>query len=164
MTGNSSWFLSFTKVENGGKVFFGNNSKKQIISIGKVSKDSSTFIKNVCLVKQLKQNLFIISQLCDRGYRVIFYIKKCVIENACNDKVFFVGKRCVNVGTIDIKGASSHNKCLSALRDHNWLWHRRLYHASMYLILRISKSDLVKRLPKFGFKKDRVCEACQFRK
>ena len=47
MTGNSSWFLSFTKVENGGKVFFGKNSKKHIIGIGKVSKDSSTFTKNV---------------------------------------------------------------------------------------------------------------------
>ncbi|KAH9743821.1 hypothetical protein KPL70_003436 [Citrus sinensis] len=36
MTGNYSWFSSFTKIENGGDVSFGDNSKGKIIGIGNV--------------------------------------------------------------------------------------------------------------------------------
>ncbi|KAH9671118.1 hypothetical protein KPL70_017229 [Citrus sinensis] len=36
MTGNYSWFSSFTKIENGGGVSFGDNSKRKIIGIGNV--------------------------------------------------------------------------------------------------------------------------------
>ncbi|KAH9792991.1 Integrase catalytic domain-containing protein [Citrus sinensis] len=134
MTGNYSWFSSFTKIENGGDVSFGDNSKGKIIGIGNV------------------------------GYRVIFDESKCVVENACDGKVLFVGNRCVNVYTINIDYASIHDKCLSALHDDGWLWHRRLSHASMDLISKMFKNDLVKGLPKISFQKDRICEACQFGK
>ncbi|KAH9728331.1 Integrase catalytic domain-containing protein [Citrus sinensis] len=164
MTGNYSWFSSFTKIENGGDVSFRDNSKGKIIGIGNVGNVSSTLIENVCLVENLKHNLLSISQLCDKGYRVIFDESKCVIENACDGKVLFVGNRCVNVYTINIDCASTNEKCLSALHDDGWLWHRRLGHASMDLISKIVKNDLVKGLPKINFQKDRTCEACQFRK
>ncbi|KAH9763753.1 hypothetical protein KPL70_001275 [Citrus sinensis] len=164
MTGNYSWFSSFTKIENDGDVSFGDNSKGKIIGIGNVGNVSSTLIENVCLVENLKHYLLSISQLCDKGYRVIFDESKCVIENACDGKVLFVGNRCVNVYTINIDCASIHEKCLSALHDDGWLWHRRLGHASMDLISKIVKNDLVKGLPKINFQKDRTCEACQFGK
>ncbi|KAH9802698.1 hypothetical protein KPL71_001497 [Citrus sinensis] len=164
MTGNYSWFSSFTKIENGGDVSFGDNSKGKIIGIGNVGNVSSTLIENVCLVENLKHNLLSISQLCDKGYRVIFDESKCVIENACDGKVLFVGNRCVNVYTINIDCASTNEKCLSALHDDGWLWHRRLGHASMDLISKIVKNDLVKGLPKISFQKDRICEVCQFGK
>ncbi|KAH9780749.1 Integrase catalytic domain-containing protein [Citrus sinensis] len=120
--------------KNGGDVSFGDNSKGKIIGIGNV------------------------------GYRVIFDESKCVIENACGGKVLFVGNRCVNVYTINIDCASIHDKCLSSLHDDGWLWHRRLGHASMDLISKIMKNDLVKGLPKISFQKDRICEAYQFGK
>ena len=69
----------------------------------------------------------------------------------------FVGNRCVNVYTIDIDCASTHDKCFLALHDDGWLWHRRLGHASMDLISKISKNDLVKGIPKIGFQKDKIC-------
>ncbi|KAH9698132.1 hypothetical protein KPL71_023896 [Citrus sinensis] len=164
MTGNYSWFSSFTKIKNGGDVSFGDNSKGKIIGIGNVGNVSSTLIENVCLVENLKHNLLSISQLCDKGYRVIFDESKCVIENACDGKVLFVGNRCVNVYTINIDCASTNEKCLSALHDDGWLWHRRLGHGSMDLISKIVKNNLVKGLPKINFQKDRTCEACQFGK
>ena len=97
MTGNYSWFLSFTKIKNDKEVSFGDNSKGNIIVIDNVSKYSSTFIENVCLVENLKHNLLNISQLCDKGYKITFDKKKCAIENACDGKVLFVGKRCVSI-------------------------------------------------------------------
>ena len=164
MTGNYEWFSSFTKIENGGDVSFGDNSKGKILRIGNVGKVSSTLIENVCLVENLKHNLISISQLCDKGYKVIFDKFSCVIENSCDGKTLFVGNRCGNVYIIDIECASTLDKCFSALHDDCWLWHRRLGHASMDLISKISKDDLVKGLPKIGFQKDKICEACQFGK
>ncbi|KAH9725866.1 hypothetical protein KPL70_008032 [Citrus sinensis] len=164
MIGNYGWFSSFTKIENGGDVSFGDNSKGKILGIGNVGKVSSTLIENVCLVENLKHNLISISQLCDKGYKVIFDKLSCVIENSCDDKTLFVGNRCGNVYIIDIECASTLDKCFSALHDDCWLWHRRLGHASMDLISKISKDDLVKGLPKIGFQKDKICEACQFGK
>ncbi|KAH9649255.1 Integrase catalytic domain-containing protein [Citrus sinensis] len=94
MTGNYAWFSSFTKIENGGDVSFGDNSKGKILGIGNVGKVSSTLIENVCLVENLKHNLISISQLCDKGYKVIFDKFSCVIENSCDGKTLFVGNRC----------------------------------------------------------------------
>ena len=61
MTGNYFWFLSFTNIKNSGELSFGYNSKRKIIGIGNVGKDSSIFIKNMCLVENLKYNLLSIS-------------------------------------------------------------------------------------------------------
>ena len=164
ITGNYAWFSSFTKIENGEDVSFRDNLKGKILGIGNVGKVFSTLIENVCLVKSLKHNLISISQLCDKCYKVVFDKSRCVIENACDDKILFVGNRCGNVYTIDIKCASTHDKCFSALYDDSWLWHRRLGHASMNLISKIFKNNLVKGLPKIDFKKDRIFEACQLGK
>ena len=150
--------------KNGRDVSFRDNLKGKIIGIGNVGKESSTFIENVCLVENLKHNFLSISQLHDKGYKVIFNKIKCVIENACDGKVLFVGKICINVYTVDIDCAYSHNKCFFVLHDDSWLWHRRLGHASMDLISKISKNDLVKGLPKIGFQKNKIFEACQFGK
>lgn len=152
MTGNYTWFLSFTKFKNGEDVAFGENSKGKILGISNVGKVSSTLIENVCLVENLKHNLINISQLCDKCYIVISYKTRCVIENTCDSKVFFIENRCGNVYTIDIECASTHDKCFFVFYDDGWLWHRRLEYASMDLISKISKNDLVKSFPKAVFK------------
>ena len=112
------------------------------------------------LVENLKHNLLSISQLCDKGYRVIYDKSECVIENACDDKILFARNRCDNVYTINIDCVSTNDKCFFALHDDGWLWHRRLGHASMDLISKNSKNNLVKGLPKIKFQKDRICEVC----
>ena len=146
MTGNYTWFPSFTKIKNGGDVSFGDNSKGKILGIGNVGKVSSTLIENVCLVENLNHNLISISQLCDKGYKVVFDKSRCVIENACDGKILFIVNRCGNVyTTIDIEYAFTHDKCFSALHDDGWLWHKRLRHASMDLISKISKNWFSKR-------------------
>ena len=53
-------------------VSFGDNSKGVIQGIGTIGNNSHTQIKNVLLVENLKYNLLSISQLCDKGYRVVF--------------------------------------------------------------------------------------------
>lgn len=72
MIGDYSWSSSFTKVENGGDVSFRDSLEKKIIGVGNVCKNSYTFIENVCLFNNLKHNFLSISQLSDKGYKVIF--------------------------------------------------------------------------------------------
>ena len=163
MTGDLSLLKNFTR-KNGGRVTFGDNTKGKIIGVGDVGNGTSPLIENVFLVDNLKHNLLSISQLCDKGYRVIFESSKCLIENVCNNEVVFLGDRSENVYTIDIEKLSCKNQCLSALNDDSWLWHRRLGHASMHLLSKLSKKEVVRGLPNLPFQKDKICDACQFGK
>ena len=111
MTSDYSWLSSFTKIKNGKGVLFGDNSKeKKILRAGNVNINSSTIIENVCLVEKLKHNFLSISQLYDKGYKVIFDKSKYIIENACDGKVLFLEKRCINVYTINIDCALTYDK------------------------------------------------------
>ena len=96
--------------KNDEKVSFVDNSNKNVMVIDNVIKIPLLFIVNVCLVENLKHNLLNINQFYDKGYGVIFYKTKCIIENSCNGKVLLVRKICVNVYTIDIECAISHDK------------------------------------------------------
>ena len=59
-------------------------------------------------------------------------------------------------------------QCLVVMNSKNietsWLWHRRLGHASMYLISKLIRKGLVRDLPKLSFETNKVCNACQFGK
>ncbi|XP_022155998.1 uncharacterized protein LOC111022973 [Momordica charantia] len=160
MTGDQSKFVTFSK-KDGDFVTFSDNKKGKIIGKGSIGNESSILIEDVLLVDGLKHDLLSISQLCDKGFRVVFDKKNCIIENASDRKVLFVGNRDENVYTIDLNDYPISDKCLSVLHDDSWLWHRRLGHASMHLISNISKNSLVRGLPKFKFEKDKVCDACQ---
>ena len=163
MTGDISLFSTISK-KDGGHVTFGDNAKGKIIGIGDIGNNSHIIIENVLLVDSLKHNLLSISQLCDKGFKVIFEPNSCTIENMNDGKTSCVGNRDGNVYTINVENASHENLCFSTLHENSWLWHRRLGHASMDLISKISKKELVKGLPKIDFIKDKICDACQFGK
>ncbi|KAK2986400.1 hypothetical protein RJ640_022398 [Escallonia rubra] len=46
-------------------------------------------------------------------------------------------------------------KCLSAISETSWLWHRRLGHMHMEHLKDISSKELVRGLPKIKFEKDK---------
>lgn len=153
MTGVYSWLSSFTKVENGRDVSLGDNSKGKIIRVGNVGKNSFIIIENVQLI------IWRIACLVFVNY-VINVIKLSLTNQnvllRISGKTLFVRKRCINVYTIDIDCASSHDKYFSTLNDDSWLWHIILGYASMDLILKIFKHDLVKGFSKIGFQKAKV--------
>ena len=143
---------------------FGDNGKGRIIGHGSIGNNSSSLIENFLLVDGLKHNLLSISQLCHKGFKVIFESSHCIIKDSQNDKIIFIGHRNENVYTIDISKYEGHNRCFSSMHDESWLWHRRLGHVNMNLITQLNKNELVRGLPKISFEKDKVCEACQMRK
>ena len=64
----------FTKLElkEKGFVTYGDNNKGRILGSGFISNGASFNIHNVVLVEGLKHNLLSISQLCDKGFKVVF--------------------------------------------------------------------------------------------
>ena len=100
--------------KDGGYVTFGDNNKGKIIGVGSIGKSPSPIIENVLLVDGLKHNLLGISQLCDKGNRVIFEKSLCKIENLKDNKTLFVGHRHENVYVFNFSDLSSFNiTCLS---------------------------------------------------
>ena len=160
MTGNKEKFINLT-VKDGGKVIFRGKEKGKIIGQGKVSEDPFCSVDDVLLVEQLKYNLLSITQLCDKGHRVIFEFNKCKIVDILSNKVKFIGQRINDVYIIDLNSSKDANMCLMANRNIvSWLWHRKLGHASFFVLNRLVQLDLVDDLPKIKFTQPEICDAC----
>ena len=85
MIEDESKFTFLTK-KNGGYVTFEDNAKRKIIGQGNIGNDISSLIESVLLVDGLKYNLLSISQLCDKGFKVIFEASHYIIKDIKNDK------------------------------------------------------------------------------
>jgi len=123
----------FTKLElkEEGFVTYGDNNKGRILRGRVISNGASFNIHNVLLVKRLKHNLRSISQLCDKGFKVVFEPNHCLIYDACGS-IVLVGKRVHNIYLLNLHHASFSIHCLLTKEDDSWLWHRRLCHIHMH--------------------------------
>ena len=66
-------------------------------------------------------------------------------------KTSFSAKRHKNLHEIDLIDLSKQNvTCLLSRVDERWIWHKKLGHVNLKHILKISKKDLVKGLPKIS--------------
>ena len=152
--------FNFMTEKDCGVVSFGDNGKSHITGIGFIGNKHHTVLDNVFYVDNLRHNLLSVSQFCDKGMRVIFESNCCSIVRVHDNKTMFVGQREGNMYVVNMKDLSSRNVCLMANNDDSWLWHRRLGHASMHILDKVSKNDLVVGLPKLKYEKDKFCNAC----
>ncbi|XP_058002279.1 uncharacterized protein LOC131179448 [Hevea brasiliensis] len=127
MTENVNLFLSLEKKDGGGLVTFGDNDKGKIVGIGKVGKENSPILDKMPLVDGLKHNLLNVSQLCDKGCRVIFESKSCFVSRMSDNKMLFISERIENIYVINLYALFSKDvKCFVSISDDSWTWHRRL--------------------------------------
>ncbi|RVW82159.1 Retrovirus-related Pol polyprotein from transposon TNT 1-94 [Vitis vinifera] len=146
MTGDESKFAFLTKRKEG-YVTFGDNSKGRIIGQGNIGNDTSSLIESVLLVDGLKHNLLSISQLCDKGFKVLFEASHCIIKDIQNDKIIFMGHRCDNVYAINISKYDGHDKRFSSMHDQSWLCiggHQALEENLMLLLLWMTSLDTLR--------------------
>ncbi|XP_070014332.1 uncharacterized protein [Nicotiana sylvestris] len=141
--------VAVTKLD-GGTITFGDKSKGNIIRVGKAFLSSTCDVDEVDLVDELSYNLLSISQLCDNDYEVRFKKHVWFIKDE-SGKVILSGNRDRNVYTISNIDSLSDQICLTSMVDDPWMWHRKLGHASMHTIQKLSKHDLVIGLPKLYF-------------
>src|SRR3954469_6739687 len=161
MTGRRSTFHDLG-LKPGGEVKFGGDQKGKIIGSGTISLGNSPSITNVLLVEGLTHKLLSISQLSDNGYDIIFHQKSCKAVSQKDGSILFTGKRKNNIYKIDLSDLEKKKvTCLMSVSEEQWVWHRRLGHASLRKISQINKLNVVRGLPNLKYKSDALYEACQ---
>ncbi|KAH0755142.1 hypothetical protein KY290_025412 [Solanum tuberosum] len=161
MCGKKENFKTIKRID-GGYVRFGDNAKEEVIGVGIITLSSSCDLVEVYLVEGLKHNLLSISQLCDAGFQVTFNTTSCIIRHP-EKKLTLIGDRVNNIYVLNNVDFTSLT-CLTAVSSDPWLCHRKLGHASMHALEKLSRLELVIGLPKLKFEKDHVCDACQLGK
>nr|GEX12932.1 ribonuclease H-like domain-containing protein [Tanacetum cinerariifolium] len=147
MTWNMSYLSNFEEL-NGGYVAFGGNPQggknfgKGKIKTGKLDFD------DVYFVKDLKFNLFSVSQICDKKNSVLFTDTECLVLSpdfklADASQVLLRVPRENNMYHVNLKNIvpSGDLTCLfaKATTDKSNLWHRRLAHINFKTINKLVK-------------------------
>ncbi|GKC62746.1 hypothetical protein Tco_1095344, partial [Tanacetum coccineum] len=78
MTGNRSYLTDYEEIDEGFVAFGGNSKGGKITGKGKIKTGKLDF-KDVYFVKELKFNLFSVSQMCDKKNSVLFTDIECVV-------------------------------------------------------------------------------------
>nr|GEU30323.1 ribonuclease H-like domain-containing protein [Tanacetum cinerariifolium] len=169
MTGNMSYLSDFEEI-NGGYVAFGGNPKGgKITGKGKIRTGKLDF-DDVYFVKELKFNLFSVSQMCDKKNCVLFTDTECIVfysdfKLPDENHVLLRVPRENNMYNVDLKKIvpSGDLTCLFAKKtlDESNLWHRRLGHINFKTMNKMVKCNLVRGLPSKVFENNHTCVACK---
>ncbi|GJT41134.1 retrovirus-related pol polyprotein from transposon TNT 1-94 [Tanacetum coccineum] len=169
MTGNRSYLTDYEEIDGGFVAFGGNSKGGKITGNGKIKTGKLDF-KDVYFVKELKFNLFSISQMCDKKNNVLFIDTACVVLSpdfklSGENHVLLKVLRKDNMYSVDLKNVVPQGglTCLfaKATPDESYLWHRRLGHVNFKTMNKLVKGNLVRGLPLKLFEINQTCVACQ---
>ncbi|GJX89662.1 putative ribonuclease H-like domain-containing protein [Tanacetum coccineum] len=167
MTGNKYYYIEYEDYE-GGFVSFG-DGKGRITGKGKIKTGTLDF-DDVYFCKELKYNMFSVSQMCDKRNNVLFTDTKCIILSSNfkllnESQVLLRVPRKDNIYSVDLKSIipTGGLTCLlaKATIDESNLWHRRLGHINFKNINNMVKGNLVRCLPSKIFENNYTCVAYQ---
>ncbi|GJV19141.1 putative ribonuclease H-like domain-containing protein [Tanacetum coccineum] len=167
MTGNKCYLDEYEDYD-GGFVSFG-DGKGRISGKGKIKTGSLDF-DDVYFCKELKYNLFSVSQICDKKNNVLFTDTECLVLSSDfklldESQVLLRVPRKDNIYSVDLKSVvpTGGLTCLiaKATIDESNTWHRRLGHINFKTMNKLVKGNLVKGLPSKIFENDHSCVACQ---
>nr|GEY52994.1 hypothetical protein [Tanacetum cinerariifolium] len=168
MTGSKSYLINYQEIDGGFGAFGGNAKGGKITGKGKIRTRKLDF-EDVYFMKELKFNLFSVSQMCDKKNSVIFTDTKCVVLSP--DFKLLDGSQVLlkvpknNMYNFDLKNVVPIGDltCLFAkatLNESN-LWHRRLSHINFKTMNKLVRGNLVRGLLSKLFENDHTCVACQ---
>nr|GEU75820.1 putative ribonuclease H-like domain-containing protein [Tanacetum cinerariifolium] len=169
MTGNITFLSDFEEINRGYVAFRGNPKGGKITGKGKINTGELDF-GDVYFIKELKFNLFSVSQMCDKKKSVLFTDTECVVLSfdyklPDENHVLLRVLRENNMYNVDLKNVvpSGDLTCLFAngTLDESNLWHRRLGHINFKPINKIVKGNLVRGSPSKIFENNHTCVACK---
>ncbi|GKF19510.1 ribonuclease H-like domain-containing protein, partial [Tanacetum coccineum] len=132
---------------DGGFVAFGGNSKGGKITRKCKIRTGKLDFEDVYFVKELKFNLFSVSQMCDKKNNVLFTDTECVVLSpdfklTDESHVLLKVPRKDNMYSVDLKNVVPQGgiTCLfaKATSDEYTLWHRRLGHVNFKTMNKLS--------------------------
>nr|GEV67010.1 ribonuclease H-like domain-containing protein [Tanacetum cinerariifolium] len=169
MIGNMSYLSDFEEL-NGGYVAFGGNPKGGKISgKGKIKTGKLDF-EDVYFVKDLKFNLFSVSQMCDKKNSVLFTDIECLVLSfdfklPDESRVLLRVPRENNMYNVNFKNIVPSGDLtfffVKATIDESNLWHRRLAHINFKTINKLVKGNHVRGLLTKVFENNNTCVACK---
>nr|GEV10494.1 ribonuclease H-like domain-containing protein [Tanacetum cinerariifolium] len=169
MTGNMSYLSKFKELNGGYVTFRGNPKGGKITGKGKIKTGKLDF-DDVYFVKELKFNLFSVSQMCDKKNSVLFTDTKCLVVSpnfklSDESQVLLKVPREKNMYNVNLKNIvpSGDLTCLfaKATNHKSNKWHRRLGHIHFKTINKLVKGNLVRGLPIKVFENVNTCVACK---
>nr|GEW91891.1 ribonuclease H-like domain-containing protein [Tanacetum cinerariifolium] len=168
-TGNISFLSDFKEINEGYVAFRENPKGGKITGKGKIKTGKLDF-DDVYFVKELKFNLFSVSQMCDKKNNVLFTDTEYVVLSSDyklpdeNHVLLRVPKenKMYNVDLNNVVPLGDLT-CLfaKATLDESNLWHRRLGHINFKTMNKLVKGYLVRGLPSNIFENNHTCVACQ---
>nr|GEW09925.1 hypothetical protein [Tanacetum cinerariifolium] len=169
MTGNMSYLSDFEELNRGYVAIGGNPKGGKITGKGKIKIGKLDF-DNVYFVKELKFNLFSVSQMCDKKNSVLFTDTEYLVLSfnfklPDESQVLLRVLRENNMYNYNLKNIvpSGDLTCLfaKATLDESNLWHRRLAHVNFKTLNKLVKGNLVRGLPTKVFENNHTCVACK---
>ncbi|GJX79975.1 putative ribonuclease H-like domain-containing protein [Tanacetum coccineum] len=169
MIGNRSYLTDYEEINRGFVAFGGNSKGGKITGKGKIRTGKLDF-EDVYFVKELKFNLFSVSQMCDKKNSVLFTDTECVVLSpdfklTDESHVLLKVPRKDNMYSVDLKNVVPQGglTCLfaKATPDESNLWHRTLGHINFKTMNKLVKGNLVRGLPSKLFEINQTCVACQ---
>ncbi|GJY75136.1 putative ribonuclease H-like domain-containing protein, partial [Tanacetum coccineum] len=150
MTGNKDFLIDYQDIDGGFVAFGGSARGGKITGKGKIKTDRLDF-KDVFFVKELKLNIFSVSQMCDKKNSVLFTETECLVLSPDfklldASQVLLRVPRQSNMYSFDLKNVvpSGDLTCLfaKATIDESKLWHRRLGHVNFKTMNKLVKGNL----------------------
>ncbi|GJW52524.1 putative ribonuclease H-like domain-containing protein [Tanacetum coccineum] len=168
MSGNIAHLSDFKDFDGGYVTFGGGANGGRITGKGTIKTDKLDF-EDVYFVKELKFNLFSVSQMCDKKNYVLFTDSECLVLSPNfklpdENQILLKIPRQNNMYNFDMKNIVPKDglTCLvaKATSEESMLWHRRLGHVNFKNINKLVKENLVRDLPLKRFENDQTCVAC----
>nr|GEU45247.1 hypothetical protein [Tanacetum cinerariifolium] len=169
VTGNMSYVSDFEELNGGYVAFGGNPMGGKITGKGKIKTCKLDF-DNVYFVKELKFNLFSVSQMCDKKNSVLFTDTECLVLSPDfklpdESQVLLRVPRENIMYNVNLKNIvpSWDLTCLfaKATLDESNLWHKRLGHINFKTINKLVKGNIARGLPTKVFENNNTCVACK---
>ncbi|GJV89780.1 putative ribonuclease H-like domain-containing protein [Tanacetum coccineum] len=152
MTGNKSYLTDYQDYYGGFIAFAGSSKGGRITGKGKIRTGKLDF-EDAYFVKELKFNLFSVSQMCDKKNSVLFTETECLILSPDfklpdENQVMLKIPRKDNMYSFDLNNIvpSKGLTCLiaKATNDESNMWHRRLGHINFKTMNKLVKGKLVR--------------------
>ncbi|GJR17917.1 putative ribonuclease H-like domain-containing protein [Tanacetum coccineum] len=167
MTGNKFYISDYQDIDGGFVAFGGSSKGGKITGKGKIRTEKLDF-EDVYFVKELKFNLFSVSQMCDKKNNVLFTETECLVlspDFKLQSQVLLKTPRQNNMYSFDLKNVvpSGDLTCLfaKAIIDESNLWHRRLGHINFKTMNKLVRGNLVRGLPSKPFENNHTYVAYQ---
>ncbi|GJU82071.1 ribonuclease H-like domain-containing protein [Tanacetum coccineum] len=141
MTWNMSYLTNYEEID-GGYVAFGGNPKGGKITGKCTIKTGNLDFENVYFVRELKFNLFSVSQMCDKKNSVRFNDTGCIVLSPNfklidESQILLRVPRKNNMYSVDLKNIVPKGglTCLfaKATSDESKIWHRRLVEENLHI-------------------------------